>query len=77
MNIFFATFLSLLMSSATAFTLSTASTTRATIHSVQLHATATELIQEALAISKQYGPTSPEAAVAWDAVEEVNAADNR
>ena len=35
------------------------------------------LIEEALKISKEFGPTSSEARLAWEAVEEVNASDNR
>ena len=34
-------------------------------------------IQEALETSKKFGPTSKEARVAWDIVEELNASDNR
>ena len=40
-------------------------------------ADATELIQEAMAASKKYGAASPEARLAWEAVEEVDASDNR
>ena len=36
-----------------------------------------ELVKEAMEISKKYGATSPEARVAWEAVEEVQANDNR
>jgi len=38
---------------------------------------ASAAIQAALEASKKYGPTSPEARVAWDAVEEMDASDNR
>ena len=34
-------------------------------------------VRQALDLSKKYGVTSPEARVAWDAVEEMRAADNR
>ena len=34
-------------------------------------------IEEALEASKTFGPTSKEARVAWDIVEELNASDNR
>ena len=37
----------------------------------------TEAIQEAMAASKKFGPTSKEARVAWEAVEEMDASDNR
>lgn len=49
-----------------------ASTTR-------LHSTvdAASAIQAALEASKTHGASSPEARVAWDAVEEMAAADNR
>jgi hypothetical protein len=40
-------------------------------------AVAGEAIAAAMAASKQYGPASPEARVAWDTVEEINASDNR
>ena len=40
-------------------------------------ADATDLIEEATRISKEFGPTSPEARLAWEAVEEVSASDNR
>ena len=40
-------------------------------------ASSIEAITAATAASKQYGPTSPEARVAWDIVEELNSADNR
>mmetsp|Transcript_52248 Transcript_52248/g.126260 ORF Transcript_52248/g.126260 Transcript_52248/m.126260 type:complete len:84 (+) Transcript_52248:233-484(+) len=36
-----------------------------------------DLIKEALEISKKFGASSPEARLAWEAVEEVDAADNR
>ena len=36
-----------------------------------------DLIQQALAASKKYGASSPEARLAWEAVEEVDSADNR
>ena len=40
-------------------------------------ADATSLINEATRLSKEFGPASPEARLAWEAVEEVNASDNR
>lgn len=36
-----------------------------------------DLISEALKVSEKYGKTSIEARLAWEAVEEVNASDNR
>lgn len=39
-------------------------------------ADATSLINEATRLSKDFGPASPEARLAWEAVEEVNASDN-
>ena len=36
-----------------------------------------DLVAEALEISKKFGATSPEARLAWEAVEEVDASDNR
>jgi CP12 domain len=38
---------------------------------------ASEAIAAAMAASKQFGAASPEARVAWDTVEEINASDNR
>lgn len=38
---------------------------------------ASAAIQEALEASKKYGPTSPEARIAWEAVEDIDAADTR
>lgn len=38
---------------------------------------ASDLIKEAIAAGKKYGASSPEARLAWEAVEEVNASDNR
>jgi len=37
---------------------------------------ASSAIKEAMKASEKYGPTSPEARVAWDAVEEMDASDN-
>ena len=45
--------------------------------SVTLHASSTSAIEAALAASKKFGPTSKEAAVLWDIVEEMDASDNR
>ena len=36
-----------------------------------------DLVKEALEISKKFGASSPEARLAWEAVEEVDASDNR
>lgn len=38
---------------------------------------ATELIKNAVAISQKFGKDSPEARLAWEVVEEVDASDNR
>ena len=40
-------------------------------------ADASNLIAEAMKITEKHGSTSPEARLAWEAVEEVNASDNR
>lgn len=42
-----------------------------------VHPDATAAIEAAVKASKNFGPTSPEARVAWDIVEEVSASDNR
>jgi hypothetical protein len=36
-----------------------------------------DVIAEALAISKEFGATSKEARIAWEAVEEMDSSDNR
>lgn len=36
-----------------------------------------DLVKEALEISKKFGASSPEACLAWEAVEEVDSSDNR
>ena len=47
-------------------------------HSVALFGSASsDAIEAALEASKKYGPTSQEARVLWDIVEEMNASDNR
>lgn len=45
--------------------------------SVALQSSSANAIEAALAASKKYGPTSKEAAVLWDIVEEMDASDNR
>lgn len=42
-----------------------------------VHPDASAAIEAAVQASKNFGPTSPEARVAWDVVEEISAADNR
>jgi hypothetical protein len=59
----------LLMASSSSSSASSSSTTR--------RPDATAAIQAALEASKTHGPTSPEARVAWGAVEEMDASDNR
>jgi len=44
---------------------------------VALSAAGTDAIEAALEASKKYGPTSQEARVLWDIVEEMDASDNR
>lgn len=43
---------------------------------VRTDADSSDLVKEALAMSEKYGPTSSEARLAWETVEEVNASDN-
>jgi len=38
---------------------------------------AQQLIMDAFAISEKYGKNSPQARLAWETVEEINASDNR
>jgi CP12 domain len=44
---------------------------------LQARADASAAIKAALDASKKFGATSPEARVAWDTVEEIDASDNR
>ena len=46
-------------------------------HSLALSAAGADAIEAALEASKKYGPTSKEARVLWDIVEEMDASDNR
>lgn len=50
--------------------------TTTTTTSLFVRIDASTLIEEAREASKKYGPASPEARVAWEAVEEVDSADN-
>ena len=47
------------------------------LSAVQKKVDASALIAEALEVSKKFGASSTEARLAWEAVEEVNASDNR
>lgn len=50
------------------------------VRSTSLFATGVDssgLIKEAMAASKEFGAASPEARVAWEAVEEMDSSDNR
>jgi hypothetical protein len=77
---------SIIMKLALAFTLSTSvaaftvapsfSSFRSTT-SLSARPDSSAAIQQAMEISKTYGASSPEAAVAWDAIEEMDASDNR
>ena len=72
------TLLTLLPLAATAFTPSfpaSAATSTALFSTVRPDAS--KAIKAALDASKKYGATSPEARVAWDIVEEMDASDNR
>merc|ERR550539_1407446 len=53
-----------------------ASTTIMTSRHMSTRADSSALVEEALKISKEFGATSPEARLAWEAVEEVDASDN-
>ena len=74
----FSTFLALLaVASTEAFSPSRMQWTKATTTQLQARADSSGLIKEALAASKKYGASSPEARLAWEAVEEVDSSDNR
>ena len=62
-------------SAASAFVPSVSSSRASTTLAARPDASAA--IQEALEASKKFGPTSKEARVAWDIVEELDASDNR
>lgn len=62
-------------SAASAFVPSASSSRATTLLAARPDASAA--IQEALEASKKFGATSPEARVAWDIVEELDASDNR
>lgn len=68
-----------LTATASAFTVRTpnsmSSSSTALFSSVRPDASAA--IQAAMQATKKFGATSPEARVAWDAVEEIDASDNR
>ena len=64
-------------SSSLAFTMGQHRPSATRLYSTTQKVDASSAIAEAMRVSKQYGIHSPEAAVAWDAVEEMNAADNR
>lgn len=66
------------VASATAFVPSATFVSRKSATAMKMSSPdATDLIKEATAISQKFGKNSPEARLAWEAVEEVNAADNR
>lgn len=72
----------LLASSATAFTTAPARFNNVRTPTLQLFAEggrpdSSGAVAAALAASKKYGATSPEARVAWEAVEDMDASDNR
>lgn len=64
-----------LLASASAFMTQTAPAFTTRLHTARVDAS--DAIQQALEASRKYGAASPEAKVAWDAVEEISAADNR
>jgi CP12 domain len=75
------TVIALIPATASAFVM-TGPSYRYSHQQYQLRATSTgmaasEAIAAAMAASKQFGAASPEARVAWDTVEEINASDNR
>ena len=77
---FSAAFLAISVSSTSAFTANLnkrGSTQLAMAKLIAPLADVSALIDEATKLSQDFGPTSPEARLAWEAVEEVNAADNR
>ena len=69
----------LLVSSATAFTTTTtrAVPSRSTALYAETRPDSSKAVAAALEASKKYGATSVEARLAWEAVEDMDAADNR
>lgn len=50
---------------------------RPSVHLYNEKVDSSEAVKEAMAATKKFGATSPEAAAAWDVVEEMDASDNR
>ena len=67
----------LLTSSATAFTPAVPVAGRRQSMALFGSVDSSEAVKAALAATKEFGPTSKEAALAWDIVEEMDASDNR
>ena len=61
---------------AYAFAPFTGAVTRSSVIVFNARVDTSDAIQEAMKMSKKYGATSKEAALAWEAVEEMDASDN-
>lgn len=69
--------IALAASTTDAFTASLRSSKVSLTRAMAVRTDSSELVKEALEISKTFGATSAEARLAWEAVEEVDASDNR
>jgi hypothetical protein len=50
---------------------------RRSVHLYNKRVDSSDAVKEAMAATEKFGATSPEAAAAWDVVEEMDASDNR
>lgn len=50
---------------------------RSSVHLFNERVDSSDAVKEAMAATEKFGATSPEAAAAWDVVEEMDASDNR
>jgi hypothetical protein len=50
---------------------------RRSVHLYNERVDSSDAVKEAMAATEKFGATSPEAAAAWDVVEEMDASDNR
>lgn len=73
----FSTILAFLAVSSTQAFCPSAMQMRKTTTTLQARADSSKLVEEALAASKKFGASSPEARLAWETVEEVDSSDNR
>lgn len=71
------TICTLLFVTAQAFTVPFSCSVRGKVTVLRARPDTSKQVEAALEASHRYGPTSPEARIAWEAVEEMDASDNR